>query len=388
MLLFSLLFTFLYGIPRSYKHIAIVGFGTIISSMFKNISIIGDGGMGTVLAMLLCEKGIAVRMWGYDRRQLEQIEQNCENKKFLPGYNLPEELVFEADDARITDGANLLVSAVPCQFMRGIWNRLKDYVPQSIPIVSVAKGIENDTLLRPTQILAEVLGEKRGARDEGPGTRDEGRGMRDEGRGTRFAVLSGPTIADELARRLPATACAAADDETLAKEIQHTFSEGVPWLRVYTNTDIVGVELAGAMKNIIAIAAGIIDGTGAGDNAKAALLTRGLAEITRLGISMGARQQTFAGLTGLGDLVTTCISPKGRNRSFGERVGKGQTAEQAQSATESVVEGVATCKSVVALGVRYNIEMPITQAVYEVLFENKPVQTAIADLMKRQLKAE
>ncbi len=335
--------------------------------MFKNISIIGDGGMGTVLAMLLCEKGIAVRMWGYDRRQLEQIEQNRENKKFLSGYKLPEELVFEADDARIMAGADLLVSAVPCQFMRGIWNRLKDYVPQSIPIVSVAKGIENDTLLRPSQILAEVLGEKRG---------------------TRFAVLSGPTIVDELARRLPATACAAADDETLAKEIQHTFSDGVPWLRVYTNTDIVGVELAGAMKNIIAIAAGIIDGTGAGDNAKAALLTRGLAEITRLGISMGARQQTFAGLTGLGDLVTTCISPKGRNRSFGERVGKGQSAEQAQSATESVVEGVATCKSVVALGVRYNVEMPITQAVYEVLFENKPVQTAIADLMKRQLKAE
>jgi len=359
--------------------------------MFKNISIIGDGGMGTVLAMLLCEKrealsakreasdepratGHEVRMWGYDRRQLEQIEQNRENKKFLPGYKLPEQLVFEPDDERIMAGADLIVSAVPCQFMRRVWNRLKDYVPKGVPIVSVAKGIENDTLLRPTQILAEVLGEKRGTRDEG--------------RGTRFAVLSGPTIADELARRLPATACAAADDEALAKEIQHTFSDRVPWLRVYTNTDIVGVELAGAMKNIIAIAAGIIDGTGAGDNAKAALLTRGLAEITRLGVAMGAKEQTFAGLTGLGDLVTTCISPKGRNRSFGERVGKGQTAEQAQRATESVVEGVATCKSVVALGARYNVEMPITQAVYEVLFENKPVQTAIADLMKRQLKAE
>jgi len=365
--------------------------------MFKNISIIGDGGMGTVLAMLLCEKREAsderpaalsceksrrgkqatsreVRMWGYDRRQLEQIKQGRENKRFLPGYKLPEQLVFEADDERIMAGADLIVSAVPCQFMRGVWKRLKDYVPQGIPIVSVAKGIENDTLLRPTQILADVLGEKRGTRDEG--------------RGTRFAVLSGPTIADELARRLPATACAAADDEALAKEIQHTFSDGVPWLRVYTNTDIVGVELAGAMKNIIAIAAGIIDGTGAGDNAKAALLTRGLAEITRLGVTMGAREQTFAGLTGLGDLVTTCISPKGRNRSFGERVGKGQTAEQAQRATESVVEGVATCKSVVVLGARYNVEMPITQAVYEVLFENKPVQTAIADLMKRRLKAE
>lgn len=349
--------------------------------MFKNISIIGDGGMGSVLAMLLCEKGIATRMWGYDRRQLKEIEQNRENKKFLPGYKMPKELVFEADDKRIMDGADLIVSAVPCQFMRGVWNRLKDYVPQGIPIVSVAKGIENDTLLRPTQILAEILDEKRG-------TRDEGRGTKDEGRGTRFAVLSGPTIADELARRLPATACAAAKDEPLAKEIQHTFSDGVPWLRVYTNTDIVGVELAGAMKNIIAIAAGIIDGTGAGDNAKAALLTRGLAEITRLGVRMGAREQTFAGLTGLGDLVTTCISPKGRNRSFGERVGKGQTAEQAQRATESVVEGFATCKSVVALAERYNVEMPITQAVYEVLFENKPVRTAIEDLMKRQLKAE
>jgi len=356
------------------KHIAILRFGNIISSMFKNISIIGDGGMGSVLAMLLCEKGIATRMWGYDHRQLEQIKKNRENKKFLPGYKLPRELVFEADDQRIMAGADLIVSAVPCQFMRRVWNRLKDYVPQDIPIVSVAKGIENDTLLRPTQILADVLGEKRRTRDE----RQE----------MRFAVLSGPTIADELARRLPATACAAAKDESLAKEIQHTFSDGVPWLRVYTNTDIVGVELAGAMKNIIAIAAGIIDGTGAGDNAKAALLTRGLAEITRLGVRMGAREQTFAGLTGLGDLVTTCISPKGRNRSFGERVGKGQTAEQAQRATESVVEGFATCKSVVALAERYNVEMPITQAVYEVLFENKPVRTAIEDLMKRQLKAE
>jgi len=345
-----------------------------IPAMFKNISIIGDGGMGTVLAMLLCEKGIATRMWGYDRRQLEQIEKNRENKKFLPGYKLPEELVFEADDVRIMAGADLIVSAVPCQFMRGVWDRLKDYVPQGVPIVSVAKGIENDTLLRPTHIIAQIL--RFAQNDEG------------DVRNDRLAVLSGPTIADELARRLPATACAAAEDEALAKEIQHTFSDGVPWLRVYTNTDIVGVELAGAMKNIIAIAAGIIDGTGAGDNAKAALLTRGLAEITRLGIAMGARQQTFAGLTGLGDLVTTCISPKGRNRSFGERVGKGQTAEQAQSATESVVEGVATCKSVVALGARHSVEMPITQAVYEVLFENKPVQTAIADLMKRQLKAE
>jgi glycerol-3-phosphate dehydrogenase (NAD(P)+) len=236
----------------------------------------------------------------------------------------------------------------------------------------VAKGIENETLLRPTQILADVL--------HSPHKHKE----RD--RRGKLAVLSGPTIADELARKLPATACAAAADEALAKQVQRTFS--VSWFRVYTNTDIVGVELAGAMKNIIAIAAGIIDGTGAGDNAKAALLTRGLAEIARLGIAMGAQPQTFSGLTGLGDLVTTCISPTGRNRSFGERIGKGQTVDQAQHVNESVVEGIATCKSVVALARRHDIEMPITRAVYEVLFENKPVKKAIEDLMRRQLKAE
>jgi glycerol-3-phosphate dehydrogenase (NAD(P)+) len=331
--------------------------------MFKNISIIGDGAMGTVLAMLLCEKKVPVRMWGYDRGQLEQIKAARENKKFLPGYKLPSEIVFESNDNRIMKDADLLVSAVPCQFMRGIWGRLKNYVPKGIPIVSVAKGIENETLLCPTQIIADILGDS-----------------------VRYAAMSGPTIADELARKLPATACVASTNEELAKEIQYAFN--VPWLRIYTNTDIVGVELAGAMKNVIAIAAGIVDGTGAGDNAKAALLSRGLAEITRLGIACGAKPQTFAGLTGLGDLVTTCFSPRGRNRSFGERIGKGQQAAQAQNATESVIEGISTCQSVVALAGKHNVEMPITQAVYEVLFENKPVQTAIADLMKRQLKAE
>lgn len=344
----------------------------LIGPMFENVAIIGDGGMGTVLSMLLCDKGVAARMWGYDREQLAQIAAHRQNTKFLPGYELPETLVFEPDDERIMVGADLIVSAVPCQFMRRVWTRLKEHVPEDVPIVSVAKGIENDTLLRPTEILAEVL-------------RSTRKGERDNRR-DKLAVLSGPTIADELARKLPATACAAAADEPLARGVQRTFS--VSWFRVYTNTDIVGVELAGAMKNIIAIAAGIIDGTGAGDNAKAALLTRGLAEIARLGIAMGAVPQTFSGLTGLGDLVTTCVSPTGRNRSFGERIGKGQTVDQAQHANESVVEGIATCKSVVALARRYDIEMPITQAVYDVLFENKPVQKAIADLMRRQLKAE
>ncbi|MBN1360014.1 MAG: NAD(P)-dependent glycerol-3-phosphate dehydrogenase [Sedimentisphaerales bacterium] len=330
---------------------------------YQNITIIGDGGMGTVLSMLLCEKGVATRMWGHDAKYLAEMDRKRENRKFLPGYKLPESLKFEPHDARAMAGADLIVSAVPCQYVRRVWTRLKAHVPKGVPIVSVAKGIENDTSLRPSQIITDVLGE-----------------------GVELAVLSGPTIADELARKLPATVCAAASEEPLAEAIQRTFA--CPWLRVYTNIDVVGVELAGALKNVIAIAAGIIDGVGAGDNAKAALLARGLAEITRLGLAMGAHEHTFAGLTGLGDLVTTCISPTGRNRSFGERIGRGQTLEEAEGSTESVVEGVATCKSVIALAVRYDVEMPITQAVYDVLFEGKPVPTAIEDLMTRGLKAE
>lgn len=330
---------------------------------YQNISIIGDGGMGTVLAILLCEKGITTRMWGYDADQLAETERHRENRKFLPGYKLPDALIFDPRDVQAMVGADLIVSAVPCQYMRRVWERLKAHVLEGVPIVSVAKGVENGTLRRPTEILAEVLGG-----------------------GTPLATLSGPTIADELARKLPATACAAAEDEALATRLQHTFT--CSWLRVYSNTDLVGVELAGAMKNVIAIAAGIVDGVGAGDNAKAALLARGLTEITRLGLAMGASEPTFAGLTGLGDLVTTCISPSGRNRSFGERIGQGQTLEQAKHANESVVEGIATCESVVALAARYHVEMPITRAVYEVLFEGKPVRLAIEDLMSRRLKAE
>jgi glycerol-3-phosphate dehydrogenase (NAD(P)+) len=319
--------------------------------------------MGTVLAMLLAEKSVPVRIWGYDSRQLDLFRQCRENTKFLPGYKVPEAVAFESRDDRILEGADLIVSAVPCQYMRGIWTRLGPAFHGDVPVVSVTKGVENVTLMRPSEILVDVLGA-----------------------GIRCAVLSGPTIADELARRLPATACVASQDSDLAKAVQVTFN--TDWFRVYTNRDLIGVEMASACKNVVAIAAGIIDGVEAGDNAKAALLSRGLAEISRLGLACGARPETFAGLAGLGDLVTTCISPKGRNRSFGERIGRGQTTEQAESATESVIEGVTTCESVVTLARQKGVEMPITEAVYQVLFEHKPVRQAIRDLMIRQLKAE
>jgi glycerol-3-phosphate dehydrogenase (NAD(P)+) len=333
--------------------------------MFKKISIIGDGGMGTVMSMLLCEKKLHVKMWSYDEKQLKQMAAKMENKKFLPGYKLPASLEFEADDKKIMAGSDLIISAVPCQFMRSVWTRLKKYTPENVPIVSVTKGIENGTLLRPSQIISEVL---------------------DLSDDAVLAVLSGPTIADELARQLPATACIAGTDKKLIEQLQTTFSTS--WFRIYTNTDIAGVELAGALKNIIAIAAGIIDGIRAGDNCKAALVTRGLAEISRLGLACGANPETFTGLTGLGDLVTTCISPTGRNRSFGEKIGKGQTVEQAKKSMQSVVEGIATCESVVELAHRKNVEMPITSAIYKILFLNKPVQQAIYELMNRQLKSE
>lgn len=331
--------------------------------MFKNISIIGDGAMATVLAMILCEKGLSVRMWGHDAQQLAEIQKAGENLKFLPGYRMPEGLACEDDDSRIFEGAELVVSAVPCQFIRGVWQRLKDNYHPEVPVVTVAKGIENDTLMRPDEILQDVLGNS-----------------------IRVVALSGPTIADELARKLPAVACSACRDNELAKKVQRTFN--TPWFRVYTNNDIVGVELAGAMKNVIAIAAGIIDGIKAGDNAKAALLSRGLPEIERLGLACGADPNTFSGITGMGDLVTTCISPKGRNRSFGERIGRGMTVQDAKAATVSVVEGIATCKSVMQLAEKLGVEMPITEAVYQVLFQNKPLQQAIADLMSRELKSE
>ncbi len=333
--------------------------------MFKNISIIGDGAMGTAMAMLLAEQNVAVRMWGYDPKQLLEIERSRENVRFLPGHKLPDAVRFEPRDESIMTDADLIISAVPCQYIRSVWTRLKKFTPENIPICSVAKGIENKTLLGPTQIIADCLA----------------------GASRSLAALSGPTIADEIARKLPATACAASADEPLAEKIQQTLSTA--WFRVYTNTDIVGVELAGAIKNIIAIAAGIIDGIDAGSNAKAALVCRGLAEISRLGAAMGATPQTFAGLTGLGDLVTTCISPRSRNRSFGERVGKGLSPQKAKAATVSVIEGIGTCKAVVeGLLPKYNVEMPITQAVYDIVFKNKPVQDAVTELMTRRLKSE
>ncbi len=331
------------------------------------ITIIGDGAMATVCAGLLADKGFGVRLWSAFERNADQMRRTGRNERFLPGVKLPEALKITANPAEAFADAVMVISAVPTQYTRAVWDRLKPHCPAKMPICSVTKGIENKTLLRPSQILADVL----------TGSPDGN---------LPVSALSGPSIATELVKKLPATVVSASTDEKLAIEVQKLFKTA--YFRVYTNTDIIGVEISAATKNIIAIAAGILDGLRAGDNAKAALLTRGLVEITRLGIAAGGRKETFSGLAGLGDLVTTCISPHGRNRSFGEAVGKGATPDQALAETQSVVEGVATTQSVLELARQKGVEMPIAQAVHNVVFEAQDPQQAILDLMSRPPKAE
>ncbi len=331
--------------------------------MFRKVSIIGNGGMGTACASILSQRQVEVSVWGYDTNEVRGIIDAQENIYYLPGHKLPADIQFTSEDDIAMDQADLIVNAVPCQFVRKTWQRLREYVPENIPIVSVTKGFENKTLQRPTEILNEVISDPRS-----------------------YAVLSGPTIADELMCNLPATITCASGDHQLAEKIQQTFS--TDWFRVYTNTDMVGVEFCGAVKNVIAIAAGIIDGIQAGCNAKAALVTRGLAEMRRLGIKMGADEFTFSGLSGLGDLITTCVSSHGRNRSFGEAIGKGKSAKEALGKTKSVVEGAASCESVMGLAEKYDVEMPITRAVYRLINDKVNVDQAIYDLMTRKLKEE
>ncbi len=323
--------------------------------------------MGTVCGIMLCENSHDVTVWSAFPDAAADMARARENIKFLPGYPIPDNMTVTSDATAAFDGAELIISAVPTQFVRPVWSRLTEYYTAPTPICSIAKGIENDTLLRPSEILADVL--TTAGRQPGP-----------------LAVLSGPSIAPEIADKLPATVAVAADDPQLAERLRDCFVR--PYFRVYTNPDMIGMELAGATKNIIAIAAGILDGLKSGDNAKAALLARGLAEITRLGMALGALHDTFAGLAGVGDLVTTCISPHGRNRSFGQMIGEGKTVEEALGANDSVVEGAASTKSVVELAAKAGVDMPITQAVHEVLFAGKSPAQAIATLMERPPRAE
>lgn len=336
--------------------------------MYRQITIVGSGSMATVCALLLESRGAQVIMWTASPARAADLIEARENRRYQPGSRIPSSIQITDDERMAMRGAELIVSAVPTQYIRGVWQRLAPHVRPGVPIASVAKGIENKTLLRPTQVIADVLSSNRS---------DPGHPL---------GAISGPSIADELARCLPATVCAASEDDSFAKDLQRTFT--THWFRVYTNPDLLGVELAGATKNVIALAAGILDGLQAGNNAKSALLSRGLAEIVRLGVAMGAKQQTFFGIAGVGDLATTCFSPTGRNRTAGELLGKGKKLEEVLKTVVGVVEGVPTTQSVVALAERHQVDMPITQAVYQVLFEGLDPIEGISRLMSRDLKPE
>lgn len=340
------------------------------------VTVMGTGQMGLVCSAALsipdpqgagASARARVTMWGHDEDENGVLAQTRRSDR-LPGLVLPDSVRVALRDAEAMRGADVIVCAIPVQFIRGAWERLREHVPPTARVISVAKGIENGTLMRPTQIIADVLGDD------------------PDGKPRALGCMSGPAIATELAQCKPATMAAASDHPGFAKEIQRLFSTS--WLRIYTNPDLLGVELAGATKNVIAIAAGIIDGLGAGINAKSALLARGLAEIGRLGGAMGAQTQTFFGVAGVGDLATTCFSPEGRNRSCGEALGRGVKLDQYLREAMCVVEGVATTESVVDLAKKYRVDMPITDAVYAVLFEHLDPVDAIAMLMSRELREE
>jgi glycerol-3-phosphate dehydrogenase (NAD(P)+) len=326
---------------------------------FRRVVVMGDGGWGTALALLLAHRGVEVTLWGNSPEHVEQLLARHENERYLPGIRLPERLRICADPSLACHKAQLLVSAVPTQFLRGVCERFEDVLDGGAPIVSATKGLEIETLNRPTEILVDVFGER------------------------PMCVLSGPSHAEEVAQFKPATVVAGSNDEDLALAVQELFSGES--FRVYTSSDPIGVELGGALKNVIAVAAGISDGLELGDNAKAALVTRGMVEIARVGVARGARLETFFGLAGIGDLVTTCCSRHSRNRALGEAIGRGETLESILARTRTVAEGVWTTKALFGPESELSsISMPIAAEVHAVLFEGKHPRDAVGDLMRRE----
>lgn len=326
-------------------------------------AILGSGAMGTACAVLLAEHSDQeIALWARNPAAADDMSKTRQNRRLLPGVNIPDQVQITADiDAAVAD-SDLLVAAIPTKFLRQALTDLAPHLTQNRPVVSVVKGIENETFLRPSGIIADVLGNR------------------------AVVALSGPSHAEEISRRLPASVVAACGDLALAKLVQERFN--TDRFRVYTNSDIVGVELAGALKNVVAIAAGICDGLGYGDNAKSALMTRGLVEITRFGVHFGAESTTFAGLAGIGDLITTCTSSHSRNRRVGELLGQGKTLDDILSTMDSVAEGVTTTRSVYDLAELKGIEMPITTEIYQVMFEGKSPVEATDSLMSRPPREE
>jgi glycerol-3-phosphate dehydrogenase (NAD(P)+) len=327
-----------------------------------NVTVMGTGGWGTAIAVLLHGNGHKITLWGRLPEEVEPILRDRENKMFLPGVKIPREISITLDTKAALSEAQTVILAVPSHGMRAICEQMAAFATPKMTMVSVAKGIENDSDARMSEIIAEVL------------------------KTERIVALSGPSHAEEVGRGVPTAVVAASKISALASETQRLFNN--ERFRVYTHDDIVGVELGGSLKNVVAIAAGVCDGIGFGDNTKAALCTRGLAEMTRLGVALGAKRETFFGLSGVGDLIVTAFSRHSRNRGFGERLGRGETPEQIMESTPMVAEGVRTAKSVMQLSEKTGVEVPISAEVYAILYAGKPPQDAVRDLMTRPPRAE
>lgn len=327
-----------------------------------DISIIGAGSWGTALAVLLHKNGHKITVWSIVESEIEMLQKEHEHKDKLPGVKLPEDMVFTTDLEAAVTGRDVLVLAVPSPYTRSTSKSMKPFVREGQIIVNVAKGIEEKTLLTLSQIIEEEIPQ------------------------AEVAVLSGPSHAEEVGKGIPTTIVVGAAKKATAEYLQNIFMSEV--FRVYITPDVLGVELGAALKNVVALAAGIADGLGYGDNTKAALITRGIAEIARLGLAMGGRIETFSGLTGIGDLIVTCASMHSRNRRAGILIGKGYTMEQAMDEVKMVVEGVYSAKAAMGLAEKYQVQLPIIEQVNAVLFDGMPVDEAVKNLMLRDKKIE
>ena len=328
------------------------------------ISVIGSGGWGIALTILLHKNGHDLTIWSFDKKEAEELKKTRQNKTKLPNILLPEDIKVTNDLKEAVDDKDILILAVPSKAIRSVSKSLKDIIKDNQIIVNVAKGLEEDTLKTMTDIIEEEL----------------------KGKKTQVAVLSGPSHAEEVGKGIPTTCVVSAHNKELTLYLQNIFMN--PSFRVYTSPDMLGVEIGGALKNVIALAAGIADGLNYGDNTKAALITRGIKEISSLGVAIGGEQSTFYGLTGLGDLIVTCASMHSRNRRAGILLGQGKTLDEAIKEVNMVVEGVYSAKSALMAAKKYNVEIPIIEQVNAVLFENKNAAEAVNELMIRDKKLE
>jgi glycerol-3-phosphate dehydrogenase (NAD(P)+) len=328
------------------------------------VAVLGSGSWGTAFSQVLADAGSEVTLWGRRAEVCEVINTEHRNHDYLPGVSLPESIRATDDPADALAAAEVVVLAVPSQTLRANLALWASLLPVGAVLVSLMKGIELNTARRMSEVIAETTG-------AGP---------------ERIAVVSGPNLAKEIAARQPAASVIACVDEAVAEKLQHVCM--TTYFRPYTNVDVIGVELGGAVKNVIALAVGMADGMGMGDNSQASIITRGLAELSRLGVALGADMATFAGLAGVGDLVATCMSPLSRNRTFGVNLGRGMTLEQVVQATRQTAEGVTSCESILALGRRHGVEMPITEHVVAAVHDGLPPEEIVRRIMSRSAKSE